>query len=397
MFWEECHKVKVPHLLSVMPELQQGFAPKLNHLFMRIIICFLCVFSFFKVSGQQKNEISGKILETTKYGDSIFFFSEFDMKDCCPIKELSSSIQNNAFLIKEKPKYPQMFRMRLKSEKDIIPYRNGYYFLDSSSTTIIIEGGKSNSKVIGQSGNEFNNIFIPFFTAQGISEAKFEYFLMREKEKIDPILLSYVEQNPNSYVALWFLICRFNYQGYSDVRNRILESFSTSLKESKLWLSIHKEFNAITIKNNILFPEWALKNMQLKSKLLKVPKNKFVLIDFWFARCRPCLDQIPELKDIYEKYKDNLSILSISIDKTKDVPILKDRIKEYQIPWENYLDENGINAAREKIFSFPTNFLLDKEGRVIRKDISFQELKIILNSIVFDSPIRSLMKKSEPL
>ncbi|ALM49183.1 hypothetical protein AMR72_09940 [Flavobacterium psychrophilum] len=59
----------------------------------------------------------------------------------------------------------------------------------------------------------------------------------------------------------------------------------------------------------------------------------------------------------------------------------KKRINERGFVWKNYLDENAVFLNSEKIYSFPTNFLLDKNGTVIQKNISHEEMKQLLDAI----------------
>ena len=56
----------------------------------------------------------------------------------------------------------------------------------------------------------------------------------------------------------------------------------------------------------------------------------------------------------------------------------KKRIDENELDWDQYLDENGKEAFTDKIISFPTNFLIDEKGNVIQKNISLEELEILL-------------------
>lgn len=43
-------------------------------------------------------------------------------------------------------------------------------------------------------------------------------------------------------------------------------------------------------------------------------KGRYILLDFWSSGCAPCIESLPELEEIAEKYKDVLSVVSISVD-----------------------------------------------------------------------------------
>ena len=89
--------------------------------------------------------------------------------------------------------------------------------------------------------------------------------------------------------------------------------------------------------------------------------------------------KIPYYKELYEKYKDkNFSIISISTDRTQDIENWKKVIAKNNITWQNLLDENGNISKKYSINKFPTNFLLDSEGKIIKRDIPQEELEKFL-------------------
>ena len=55
---------------------------------------------------------------------------------------------------------------------------------------------------------------------------------------------------------------------------------------------------------------------------------------------------------------------------------------EKKLNWTSLLDENGVNANKLGIYVFPTNFLLDQNGIIIRKNISLIELDLFLKNTI---------------
>jgi thiol-disulfide isomerase/thioredoxin len=85
------------------------------------------------------------------------------------------------------------------------------------------------------------------------------------------------------------------------------------------------------------------------------------LLDFWSRGCGPCIAAIPEMKEIAEKYKDRLVIVSISSD-TKDLWI--EASQKEGITWANFNDFKGNNGlfARYGVVGIPNYFLIAPDG-----------------------------------
>nr|MBP7653759.1 TlpA family protein disulfide reductase [Candidatus Dependentiae bacterium] len=114
-------------------------------------------------------------------------------------------------------------------------------------------------------------------------------------------------------------------------------------------------------------------------------KGKYVLVDFWATWCPPCVEEIPNLASLYQKYKSSgFEIIGISLDTNQDV--LKKFISKNNIKWENYFDgkawENPI-ARSNMISSVPSTFLLDKNGNVLYSNLRGFLLAEILEELLF--------------
>ncbi len=99
---------------------------------------------------------------------------------------------------------------------------------------------------------------------------------------------------------------------------------------------------------------------------LKALRDKVVLISFWATDCTPCVEELPELKALYEKLKpQGFEIVGVSLDGNK-ASLLR-MIKEKNIPWPNHFDGKrfeGPFASEFGVWAIPDNWLLDRDGRV---------------------------------
>ncbi|MEM8892407.1 MAG: TlpA disulfide reductase family protein, partial [Bacteroidota bacterium] len=111
-------------------------------------------------------------------------------------------------------------------------------------------------------------------------------------------------------------------------------------------------------------------------------KGKFTLIDFWASWCAPCRAQNPELTQLLEKYGQvGFEVLGISID--RDAEGWKQAIEEDQMNWQQLLDVDEELQKALGIQAIPLNYLLDKEGKVIGKNLTLEEVDKVVSKELF--------------
>jgi thiol-disulfide isomerase/thioredoxin len=163
--------------------------------------------------------------------------------------------------------------------------------------------------------------------------------------------------------------------GYKIINEKAFNNLSSKIRKSKLGLQFSKDIIAarqLLVGN--LFPVAAFDN---PAKITL--GEKYTLIDFWFSYCSPCIMQMPKYLEINKKYSGkDFQIVQISTDVTKNVENWKRIIKKYDLPWQNLLDENALVSETYYINVFPTNFLLDSDGKILKRDISQVDLEKFL-------------------
>lgn len=256
--------------------------------------------------------------------------------------------------------------------------RNSVLFFDATVTSALLDPGNVNTKINGVTATEFKNKFIPYVLKGGDQQSILIYMQDNSRE-FDTKLAGYIKQNPNSYVALWFLILRFSESGHTTAFETMMNSFSARMKSEKLWKTLNADISSMRVRENARFPSLPLKNTALKAENMRIPVAKYTLVDFWFSRCKPCLEQMPAWKQLYDTYhKRGFNIIAISTDRTKDIDLWLKRIEERGLNWINYLDENNTEAGKEKMSSYPQNFLLGRDGKIIKRNIEPEELENLL-------------------
>ncbi|MVM41703.1 redoxin domain-containing protein [Spirosoma sp. HMF3257] len=112
--------------------------------------------------------------------------------------------------------------------------------------------------------------------------------------------------------------------------------------------------------------------------------GKYTLVDFWASWCGPCRQESPTLVRLYTKYKGKgFAIVSVSID--TDKTRWENAIKKDGYTWENVSELDGYSgstAALYTVTAIPNSFLLDKDGKIIAKNLRGKNLEDKLISLM---------------
>lgn len=100
-------------------------------------------------------------------------------------------------------------------------------------------------------------------------------------------------------------------------------------------------------------------------------RGKYVLIDFWASWCKPCRMENPNVVAAYNRFKDKgFTVLGVSMDSNKDAWVTA--IKQDNLTWTHVSDLKGWGNEVGKLYGvtgIPQNYLLDKEGKIVAKDL----------------------------
>ncbi len=160
-------------------------------------------------------------------------------------------------------------------------------------------------------------------------------------------------------------------------------------------LQMSKSFLSILFLLSSLFAQAQLKigesvpEIELMSKGDSVVKlssfnGKVVLIDFWASWCGPCRAANPYIQKLYKKYQaSGFEVFAVSLDVNK--PLWLKAIKKDKLTYTQVVDYDGwMSKVAEKYYvdALPTNFLLDKTGKIVAINIEGKELFDKVKSLV---------------
>jgi thiol-disulfide isomerase/thioredoxin len=96
-------------------------------------------------------------------------------------------------------------------------------------------------------------------------------------------------------------------------------------------------------------------------------KGKVVLVSFFASWCRPCLEEIPLLKKLQNRYaKKGFSLIAIAVDQ-ENIPGLKNLVQKREINYPVLLADEAVKKDFGGIAILPTMFLVNRDGILIKK------------------------------
>ncbi len=111
-------------------------------------------------------------------------------------------------------------------------------------------------------------------------------------------------------------------------------------------------------------------------------RGKMVLVDFWATWCGPCIEELPNVKRVYQQYNPHgFEIIGISLDRAGDLAKLQQFVAREAMPWpqdyqERKPSEGGNSfATRFAVTGIPAMLLVDREGMIVSTNARGEKLE----------------------
>lgn len=191
-----------------------------------------------------------------------------------------------------------------------------------------------------------------------------EYF--RLNRKVEEKCFDYVQKNGSSYYA--FVYFRRNLLNLIPPDSTLIifdQIFPSKFKDSEEGNFIKRYLKGkLAVKLNNFAPDFIARDINGRTISLSSFRNKkYVLITFWATWCGPCIAEIPKIKSIYEKYPNDLEIISIAYS-SNETAYLK-AVKDNKMNWVNIYDNTKLINDYGGLKNIPRNYLIDMTGKII--------------------------------
>jgi peroxiredoxin len=132
------------------------------------------------------------------------------------------------------------------------------------------------------------------------------------------------------------------------------------------------------------FPDIIADDMYGNSAKLSELEGNVILVDFWAAELGNSNALNADLKQIYNKYEDKgFRVYQVSFDTSKATWIKA--VQEQKLPWVSVCDFRGQASPIMGVYnvrSLPSNYLIDRNGHIVAKNVYSDALERELKKIL---------------
>jgi thiol-disulfide isomerase/thioredoxin len=377
-----------------------------------VFILFVSVIVFSSCQKSNEFSISGKISHAE--GDTIYL-EELQVSTRKPVAKVKID-KNGEFEFKGKTSIPTYYLLMLSDNNFITllvdSVDNVFVEADIAnfSKEYVVEGslGSIQIKELNEHLNRTEHKLDSLRQLSNLNRGNPDFEILNEKwnkeyaaiiEEQTSFSTNFVLNNPFSMASVFALYQRYRDQSYVIRDLQTMRTAASALHaiypNSNLVKALYEntlqylrdqkaaEMKEFIEKEGLNSPDIVLPDLDGKETALSSLRGKVVLLHFWAAEDQGSRILNPLLVDAYQKYKSRgLEIYQVNVGSNRSEWI--DAIDEDKLKWINVGDLVGSTQARlsYNIQSIPFNYLLDKEGKIVAKNLTGTDLDKALTQIL---------------
>lgn len=323
----------------------------------KIILLFLIVFNSVKAQNNDFS-LSGKTAEIED-GTYLYF------RDLVNGGDIDSAVvRNNRFRFTTDLPEPTLYVMLFTKDKQKFTelwLENNKMTFDASNVDF------KEAKVTGSRNHSL---------VRKLKEELYGDDQISEKDKFQ-VELEFIKNHPDVLVSAYLLFANKRWEQHEV--GDVFPTLSDEIQNSSLGQRIVEYLEKDLPQLGENYADFSISNS--KGELTKISdlksKGKLTLLQFWYSGCSFSRANNANLAELYNKHhSEGFEIISISEDTKREKWIRAMNEDEFSWPVDNNLiDLNGEVFSAYGIYSIPSNFLINREGIIIARNLRGDELE----------------------
>ena len=192
------------------------------------------------------------------------------------------------------------------------------------------------------------------------------------------MIKKFVKERPQSYISPFIIRQYLSYDMELPELDELLVELDSVVHDSDDYKALNERVETLkSVAIGMPAVDFALNDTTGNPISISSFRGKYLLIDFWASWCGPCRRENPNVVKLYNDFNDKgFEIIGVSLDEHRNRWI--NAIIQDGLTWPHVSDLKGWASAAGRLYainSIPATVLLDREGKIVAKNLRGETLR----------------------